>query len=102
MAGSGEGVLAGRLAGRDEVTILELHGLGALRAQLARNNDFATLGARLHDEAHDTVARAPNCKATEELVPARHALHPSIEAKLLGECRRRNAQPPPSVNVSGL
>jgi hypothetical protein len=40
----------------DHETVGELHRLGTGRTELARDDDLATLGARLHDEAEDTVA----------------------------------------------
>lgn len=50
------------------VAIAELHRLRALAAQLAGNHHLHTLGARLHDEAHDTVARAADGEAAQQLV----------------------------------
>ena len=60
-------VLDGLAAG-DHVAVLELHGLGALCAQLARHDHLAALGAALHDEAQHAVAGATNGEASEELV----------------------------------
>mmetsp|Transcript_130647 Transcript_130647/g.317320 ORF Transcript_130647/g.317320 Transcript_130647/m.317320 type:complete len:236 (+) Transcript_130647:213-920(+) len=57
------------LARGDEVAVLELHGLGALRAQLAADDDLAARRAVLHDEAHDAVASPAHGEATKELVP---------------------------------
>ena len=48
-------VLSG-LTGVDHETVGELHRLRTGSTKLARNNDFATLGTRLHDEAEDTIA----------------------------------------------
>merc|ERR1740120_76076 len=56
-----------RLASRDQITILELHGLGTLRAQLPADDDLAALRAVLHDEAHDAVAGATNGQASHQL-----------------------------------
>ena len=40
----------------DHEAVGELHGLGTSGTELARNNDFATLSTRLHDETQDTIA----------------------------------------------
>lgn len=64
---TGDNVLSG-LAGLDHVTISELLGLGTLAADLAGHADLSTLGARLHDEAQDTVARTADSKAAQQLV----------------------------------
>merc|ERR1719502_755160 len=52
----------------DEVSILELHGFGTLGAQLSRDNDLATLGAILHDEANDTIAGSADSQTSQQLV----------------------------------
>jgi hypothetical protein len=41
---------------------LELHGLSTLSTQLARDNDLATLGTRLHNKAQHTIASPANEK----------------------------------------
>lgn len=46
------------LSGVDHETVGELHRLGTGGAQLARDDNLASLGTGLHDEAKDTVARA--------------------------------------------
>lgn len=46
------------LSGVDHESVGELHRLGTGGAQFARDDNLASLGARLHDEAEDTVARA--------------------------------------------
>jgi hypothetical protein len=58
----------------DHEAIGELHALGAGGAQLAGNNNLATLGTALHDEAEDTVARTADGETVEELVAERLAL----------------------------
>jgi hypothetical protein len=52
-------VVLARLTGVDHEAIDELHGLGTLSTELTGHDNLATLGARLHDEAEDTVA-SPN------------------------------------------
>ena len=52
-----------------EVTVRELDGLGTLGAALTRDDDLATLGLRLHDEADDTISSAADGEALEELEP---------------------------------
>lgn len=56
------------LTGVDEEAVGELHGLGTGSTELARDNDLAALGARLHNVTEDTVASTAHGKATEELV----------------------------------
>lgn len=46
----------------------ELHGLGTGGPELSRDDNLATLGARLHDEAEDTIAGPADGKTVEELV----------------------------------
>lgn len=46
----------------------ELHALGTGSTELTRDNNLATLGAGLHDEAEDTIAGTADGKAVEELV----------------------------------
>ena len=65
--GAVDEVLSG-LTGVDHEAVGELHGLGASGAQLAGNNDLATLGAGLHDEAENAIAGTTNGKTVEELV----------------------------------
>lgn len=58
----------GGLAGVDHEAVGELHGLGTGSTELAGDDDLATLGARLHDEAQDTIAGTTDGQAVEELV----------------------------------
>ena len=44
------------LTGVDHETVGELHGLGTGSTELARDDNLATLGTRLHDETEDTIA----------------------------------------------
>jgi hypothetical protein len=46
----------------------ELHALGTGGPELSGNNDLATLGAGLHDEAEDTIASTADGETVEELV----------------------------------
>lgn len=46
------------LTGVDHEAVVELHGLGTLSTELARDDNFATLGTALHDESENTVAGA--------------------------------------------
>jgi hypothetical protein len=48
--------VASGLTGVDHETVSELHGLSTSSTELARDNDFAALSTRLHDEAKDTIA----------------------------------------------
>jgi hypothetical protein len=54
--------VTGRLTRVDHETISELHRLGTSSTELARNNNFATLGTRLHDETKDTIASTVRIK----------------------------------------
>lgn len=65
--GAVDKVLSG-LTGVDHEAVGELHGLGTSSTELARNDDLATLGARLHDEAQDTVAGTTDGQTVKELV----------------------------------
>merc|ERR1740130_2507333 len=62
------------MARLDHVAVDELHRLGALAAQLAGDDDLDALGARLHDEPHDAVARAAARKSAEQFVLERLGL----------------------------
>ena len=64
-------------------TYSELHGLGTGSAQLAGDDNFATLGTRLHDETEDTVACSADGKTVEELVSEGLALGDSGETTVL-------------------
>jgi len=58
----------------DHEAISELHRLGTCRSQLARDDDFAALSARLHDETKNTIAGSANGETSEELVSQALAL----------------------------
>jgi hypothetical protein len=64
----------GGVARLDHVAVAELHGLCALAAQLAGDDDLHALGARLHDKLDDAVARAPHRQAAQQLVLERLGL----------------------------
>jgi hypothetical protein len=46
----------GGLTGVDHETVGEFHRFSTGSTKLARHDDFATLGTRLHDESEDTIA----------------------------------------------
>jgi len=71
-------VLSG-LTGVDHEAVGELHGLGTSGAQLAGDDNLATLGTRLHNETEDTVACTTDGKTVEELVTEGLALGDSGE-----------------------
>jgi hypothetical protein len=60
--------VTGGLTRVDHETVGELHGLGSGGTELSRDDDLATLGARLHDESEDTVTGSSHGETTEELV----------------------------------
>ena len=68
---------------RHRKTYSELHGLGTGGAQLAGNDNLATLGTRLHDETEDTVACSADGETVEELVSEGLALGDSGETAVL-------------------
>lgn len=71
------------LTGVDHETVGELHGLGTSSTELAGHDNLATLGARLHDEAEDTVACTTDGKTTQKLVAQALALGDSMETTVL-------------------
>lgn len=68
MAGGVVDEVVGGLTGVDHEAVGELHGLGTSGAELAGDDNLATLGAGLHDEAQDTVACTTDGQTVEELV----------------------------------
>lgn len=83
VASGGVNEVLGWLTGVDHETVGELHGLGAGSAQLSGDDNLASLGAGLHDEAEDTVASAANSEAVKELVAEGLALGDSGETAVL-------------------
>ncbi len=72
-------VVVARITTVDHESVDELHGLGSLTSQLSRNNDLATLGARLHDESEHTVAGTANGQTSDKLVAERLGLGDGAE-----------------------
>lgn len=68
VAGSAVDELLGGLTGVDHEAVGELHRLGTGSTELARDDNLATLGAGLHDEAEDTIASTSDGETVEELV----------------------------------
>lgn len=83
VAGGAVDEVAGGLAGVDHEAVGELHGLGTGGTQLSGDDDLATLGAGLHDEAQDTVAGTTDGEAVEQLVAERLALGDGGETAVL-------------------
>jgi len=79
VAHSGVDEVTARVTSLDHVTILEFHALSALSPELARDNDLATEGTTLHDEAQDTVASPADSEASKELVAEGLGLSHSAE-----------------------
>lgn len=75
-------VLCG-LTGVDHEAVCELHGLCTGGTELSRDNNLATLGARLHDEAEDTIASTTDGETVEELVAEGLALGDGAETAVL-------------------
>jgi hypothetical protein len=67
----------------DHEAVGELHGLGTGSTELARDDNLATLGARLHDEAEDTIAGTSDGETVEELVAEGLALGDGGETTVL-------------------
>lgn len=72
--GGGIDVVVDGVSGVDHQTVDELHRLGTLTAQLAGHDHLAALGARLHDEAQHTVARAAHRQSSGQLEAQRLGL----------------------------
>lgn len=68
VAGSAVDEVLGGLTGVDHEAVGELHGLGTGGTELAGDDNLATLGAALHDEAEDTIAGTTDGKTVEQLV----------------------------------
>jgi hypothetical protein len=62
VANSSLNEVASGLARVDHETISELHRLGTSSTELARDNNLATLGTRLHNETEDTIASTEQSK----------------------------------------
>ena len=65
------------------MTYGELHALRTSGPQLTADDDLATLGTALHDEAQDTIARPPDGQTIKKLVAERLALGDSGETTVL-------------------
>lgn len=74
VTGSTVDEVLGGLTGVDHEAVGELHGLGTSSTELARDDNLATLGTRLHDETEDTIAGTTDGQTVEELVAERLAL----------------------------
>lgn len=83
VAGGGVDEVLGGLARVDHEAVGELHGLGAGSTELAGDDDLATLGAGLHDEAEDTIAGTSDGETVEELVAEGLALGDGGETTVL-------------------
>ena len=67
----------------DHEAVGELHGLGTGSTELSGDDDLAALGARLHDEAQDTIAGTTNGQTVEQLVAEGLALGDGGETTVL-------------------
>lgn len=74
MTGGAVDEVLGGLTRVNHEAVGELHGLGTGSTELTGNDDLATLGAGLHDEAQDTIAGTTDGETVEELVAERLAL----------------------------
>lgn len=81
-SGSVDEVLGG-LTRVDHEAVGELHGLGTSGTELSGDDDLATLGAGLHDEAEDTIACTTDGQTVEELVAEGLALSDGGQATVL-------------------
>lgn len=64
----------------------ELHALGSGSTQLARDHNLAALGAALHDESQNTVARSSHGQTVQQLVSEGLALSDGGETTVLDLC----------------
>lgn len=83
VTGGGVDELLGGLTRVDHEAVGELHGLGTGSTELSGDDDLATLGAGLHDEAQDTVAGTTDSETVEQLVAEGLALGDSGETTVL-------------------
>mmetsp|Transcript_84588 Transcript_84588/g.117554 ORF Transcript_84588/g.117554 Transcript_84588/m.117554 type:complete len:300 (+) Transcript_84588:60-959(+) len=67
-------VMVGDGTGTQHVSILELHHLGTLGSELARNHNFHTLGSVLHDEPDHTIGGTAHGQTSQQLVAHRLGL----------------------------
>ena len=73
----------GRLTGVNHESVGELHALGTGSAELAGDDNLATLGTALHDEAKDTIAGTTDGKTVKKLVAEGLALGDGGETTVL-------------------
>lgn len=86
MAGGAVDEVLGGLARVDHEAVGELHGLGTGGTELAGDDNLATLGAGLHDEAQDTIAGTADGQAVEQLVAQGLALGDGGQTAVLDLC----------------
>jgi len=79
VSNGGVDVLFGGVAAVNHKTVHELHRFGSLTAKFAGNDDFASLGAGLHDESKNSVASATDSQTADEFVAKRLGLSDSAE-----------------------
>mmetsp|Transcript_112563 Transcript_112563/g.157872 ORF Transcript_112563/g.157872 Transcript_112563/m.157872 type:complete len:210 (-) Transcript_112563:42-671(-) len=83
VADGGVNVVADRVTGLDHVSVAELHGLGTLGAELARDNELTALGLVLHDVPQHTIAGTADGKSSEKLVAEGLGLGDGAEATVV-------------------
>lgn len=83
VTGGGVDEVTSGLTAVNHEAVGELHGLGTGSTELARDNNLATLGTRLHDEAEDTIASTTDGETVEKLVAEGLALSDSGETAVL-------------------
>lgn len=83
VAGGAVNEVESGLTGVDHEAVGELHGLGTSSTELTRDDNLATLGTRLHNEAEDTIAGTTDGETVEELVSERLALSDGGETAVL-------------------
>ncbi|KAF2150032.1 phosphatases II [Myriangium duriaei CBS 260.36] len=76
-------VSAIRLFNSSPIPYSELHALGTGSTELARHDNFTTLGTALHDEPQHTVACPPDGQTIEKLVAERLALSDGRQTAVL-------------------
>merc|ERR1719454_51893 len=74
VANSNIDVLSHWMTSVNHQTIGELHCFGTLSTKLTRDNNLATFGTRLHDEAEDTIGGTADGKTAHKLVAHGFAL----------------------------
>jgi len=67
-------ILSARLTTVNHQSVNKLHSFSSLSSELARDDNFASLGSALHNESEHTIAGSPDSQTSEKLVSQRFTL----------------------------